>query len=191
MSLKRYIVEMDEEIAGILKNSGQIKILESSESSIEIPSGFDKEILYHGTNVMFDEFDSTKRRTARHIYTTPDLNTAKGYGRYVLRLYAKQAPQANLEGEAFDYDAARKIWQNLGLEDDYTFDEFIELLGSGNIYNGHASSSLQDAILDAAFDLGYNSVRLFDTSSTSVVFDDPKNLKIIERIETPLATRRW
>lgn len=62
--------------------------------------GFDvKEVLYHGTNQKFAEFDRSYLRTAAHFYTTPDPRTAAYYGENVYACFGKQDPQADLLGD--------------------------------------------------------------------------------------------
>jgi hypothetical protein len=63
------------------------------EGSIEEAKalGFDVDhILYHGTNEVFDKFNRSFSRTAKHIYTTPDPMTASNYGRIVYEVAPKK-----------------------------------------------------------------------------------------------------
>lgn len=58
--------------------------------------GFDASPLYHGSKAEFSVFDPNMARTAKHIYTSPDVNTASAYGDNVYECIAIQKPQANL-----------------------------------------------------------------------------------------------
>jgi hypothetical protein len=151
--------------------------MKSFRATIDLIESVNSEILYHGSNIKFDRFDVSKRKTAFHIYTTPSLKTAQTYGKFIAKVQGNQQPQADLSAENFDYTAAKRIWQQTGITD--TLDEFVEIL-EGDLYGG--SGSLQNEIVDGAFSLGYKSVRFDDVSSQSVVFDDPEDVKIIEWI---------
>ena len=56
------------------------------------------EILYHGTREEFDAFDLSKARTAQHIYTSPDFDTAAYYGPIVYECRA-MGPQADITAD--------------------------------------------------------------------------------------------
>ena len=76
-----------------------IKLLEST---------FIDEPLYHGTEAEFDAFDLAKNRTAKHIYTSPDLVTASTYGPIVYECRA-MGPQADISIETADYRLLSKL----------------------------------------------------------------------------------
>lgn len=60
-------------------------------------SGYNTElILFHGSNYQFTEFDRAKTRTAEHIYSTPDFDTASDYGRHLYACFGKTHPIADL-----------------------------------------------------------------------------------------------
>lgn len=58
-----------------------------------------EEVLYHGTQVEFDAFDHTKTRTAKHLYTSPDIHTALFYGDIIYECRVR-GPQADITSEA-------------------------------------------------------------------------------------------
>jgi hypothetical protein len=156
-------------------------------------NGFDtNEILYHGTNHEFTEFDRQKARTAAHIYTSPDLETARAYGDIVYAVYGRQEPQADLSIENSEnpefYSLCRRIHRRGGFKSSYdlSLDEFIETLTSGDLYG--TNGRLQDDIVDVCLDMKFKSVRITDAKpgggySDSVIFGNPADLQIIEEIE--------
>lgn len=54
---------------------------------------FNGEIAYHGTGEEFDEFDPSESRTSYGMFFSPDIETARFYGKnvYKVRLFAKKA----------------------------------------------------------------------------------------------------
>jgi hypothetical protein len=62
---------------------------------------FVPEILYHGSLAEFTEFDRSNAVTAQHIYTSPDIETAKGYGPIIYKCRVR-GPQADLTDDG-DY----------------------------------------------------------------------------------------
>lgn len=153
--------------------------------------GFDThEILYHGTNEEFDQFDRSKSRTAAHIYTSPDKETAEQYGDHVYAVYGRQQPQAVLTAEDCDYRTLRRVYKYGGFKRrwDLSFDDLAELVIESNLYNYSSSSGLQDDVIDTCFSLKFRSVRISDAIpggygySDSVIFDKPEDLQIVERL---------
>lgn len=58
---------------------------------------FNGEFAYHGTGEEFDEFDPSESRTSYGMFFSPDIDTARFYGKnvYKVRLFARKA--ANLD----------------------------------------------------------------------------------------------
>lgn len=81
---------------------------------------FIEEVLYHGTQVEFDAFDASKARTARHLYTSPDINTALYYGPIVYECRVR-GPQADIT-ENGDHDLIQKIAETYA----YSFEEEVK-----------------------------------------------------------------
>lgn len=77
-----------------------INLVETGETD------FLPEHLFHGTDASFEEFDRSKARTARHIYTSPDPETASFYGKNVFQCEAR-GPQADLTGD--DVESSKLI----------------------------------------------------------------------------------
>ena len=78
-----------------------LRLLENSIDEITLgklkSSGYDvDDLLYHGTNAEFDKFDRSFSRTASHIYTTPDPNTASNYGKNVYKVAPRIKKMADL-----------------------------------------------------------------------------------------------
>ena len=155
-------------------------------------NGFDTdEVLFHGTAADFTSFDRAKSRTASHIYTSPDIKTAKTYGPNVYAIYGRQRPQADLTIETSDYGLLRKIHRKGSLKAEYglSLDDFSEMVFGGDLYQSSAGSGLQDYVIDTCFSMGFRSVRLTDRSPTgadkafsdSVIFEKSDDLTIIER----------
>lgn len=157
-------------------------------------NGFDtNEILYHGTNVEFTEFDRQKARTAAHIYTSPDLETARAYGHIVYAVYGRQEPQADLtiensENPAF-WTLCRRIHRRGRFKSSYdlSLNEFVEKITDGELYE--TSGQFQDAVVDVCFDMKFKSVRITDKKpgggySDSVIFGNGNDIQIIERVES-------
>ena len=157
---------------------------------LEQSDGFTtSEILYHGTNEEFDAFDRMKAKTARHIYTTPDIETAKQYGRHVYVVYGRQSPQANLTAENCDYELLKKLYEEGEFESgwDLSFDDFHERITSGELYG--ATGGFQNEVIETCLGMGYKTVRITDGIpgsyggfGDSVIFDDPNDLKIIKKL---------
>ena len=157
-----------------------------------------EEVLYHGSNEPnLVQFDLNKARTAKHIYTTPDPNVARQYGKYLYTVTAEQQPQFHLDPE-FGIEQA-KVFKQLfaDIGDEYGYDdlhEFIEAITGGQMYQNHSSQWFQNAVLDEIFALGYRSIRMVDAGfghgafATSVIFADPRGIKftpITGSIPTP------
>lgn len=75
-------------------------------------SDFIEEVLYHGSQTEFDQFDLAKNRTARDIYTSPDINTAGYYGSIIYECRVR-GPQIDITGtdttEPEGWDILRKV----------------------------------------------------------------------------------
>lgn len=175
-----------EQIEAKIKKQKRIAILHTKAGS---DAGFDtSEVLYHGTNVEFDTFDRSKTRTAAHLYTSPDIATARGYGDIIYAVYGRQQPQADLTIESDDYPLMRTVYRrglfkknwNLSLAD------FTELVHEAQLYK--TNSSMQDDVVSTCLALKYKSVRITDgvpggSFSDSVIFGEASDLQIIEREE--------
>jgi hypothetical protein len=208
-----------------------IKINENNNSKVDYTEFDTNEILYHGTNIdNILEFDRKYLKTARHFYTTPDIETAKYYGKYIYKLYGKQQPQLDLFDltiqntkiltEIFndiyldyvDYvidsdellqfkndlieilNNEQEDVDDIEVEDDKRYIEklkkitisyLFDYIQSGNLYGN--DGDFQNMLVEEIFSRGFNSVRMYDYSSTgtsiSVVFDHPNDIKIIEKIK--------
>ena len=146
-----------------------------------------REILYHGSKVdNLDRFDMSKAKTAKHIYTSPDRETAQGYGKFLYRVYGSTQPQFRLDPEYTVEEA--KVYQTLfdqvGYDFDFglDFDEFVHIITGGQMYQVGGNQHFQNAILDELFSMGYRSVRMTDMGfgggmSVSVVFNNPDGLR--------------
>lgn len=63
-------------------------------------------ILYHGSNNKFTQFERRHRKTAEHLYSSPDSDTAGSYGKYLYACVGKTEPCADLiDG----WDTIRKV----------------------------------------------------------------------------------
>ena len=177
-----------EALTAEIRKQSRVKTLNKRESN----DGFDtNEILYHGTNVEFDQFDRSKARTAAHIYTSPDQATAEQYGDTVYAVYGRQRPQAVLTAEDCDYRVLRRVYKHGGFKRgwDLSFNDLADLITDGNLYNYASKSTLQDEVIDTCFSLKYRSVRISDGVpggngySDSVIFDKPADLQIVEKLD--------
>jgi hypothetical protein len=187
----KFIYPLNQQIEKLetdLKKQRRIGSLQSKRGN---EHGFDtSEILYHGTDVEFEEFDRSKARTAAHIYTSPDMDTAKGYGSIIYAVYGRQHPQADLTAENSDYGLVRRIHRH-GFKRSYSLSmkDLAELIFDGQLYQSQAGSGLQDDVVSTCLEeLKYKSVRLSDGIpgggfSDSVIFGDIDDLQIVERIE--------
>lgn len=154
-------------------------------------NGFDtSEVLYHGTDAEFEAFDRKMARTASHIYTSPDLSTSEKYGAHVYAVYGRQEPQAVLTAEDCDYKVLRKVYRkgNYKRNHGLSLNDFAELVTNAELYNYDYKGNFQDEVVDDCLALGYRSVRITDGKpgggySDSVIFGDPANLEIIEKVE--------
>lgn len=72
------------------------RFIDIIRESTEEPRKFDDEILYHGSHEVFERFERGKGRTAKHIYTSPDILTARQYGPHIYMCVGVQEPTADL-----------------------------------------------------------------------------------------------
>lgn len=62
-----------------------------------LASGFNVDlVLFHGSDTEFKEFSLSKSRSAEHIYTSPDYETAGAYGEHLYACFGKTNPLADL-----------------------------------------------------------------------------------------------
>jgi hypothetical protein len=177
-----------EQLEAKIKREQRMGLLHAKAGTVV---GFNtSEVLFHGTNADFETFDRAKGRTAEHIYTSPDQDTAEKYGDKVYAVYGRQAPQADLTADNSDYLLVRRIHRYGGFKRgwDLSTRQLAELIFDAELYNYSSSSRLQDEVIGTCFDLKYRSVRISDGKpsggySDSVIFDDPADLQIIERVE--------
>lgn len=69
--------------------------------------GYIMEPLYHGSDRAFDAFDMQKMRT-RHIYTSPDYQTARFYGDHVHLCVSRAGRIADITGDG-DHKLIRRL----------------------------------------------------------------------------------
>lgn len=173
-----------DDIEAEIKKQARVGMLRTKRDD----AGFDtNETLYHGTDAEFEMFDRKKAHTALHIYTSPDLETADKYGKHVYALYGRQDPQAVLTAEDADYKLLRRIYRQGWLKRNYdlSYDDFVERVVDGELYG--SNGRLQDDVIGACFGLKFRSVRISDGRpgggySDSVIFDDPADLQIVEKL---------
>jgi hypothetical protein len=181
------IYPLNQKIEGIeaeIKKQARVKTLQGKRGD----AGFDtSETLYHGTNAEFDVFDRKKAHTALHIYTSPDLETAEKYGKHVYAVYGRQDPQAVLTAEDADYKVLRRVYRDGRFKRNWdpSYEDFVERVVSGELYG--ANGRLQDDVIGTCFGLKFRSVRISDGRpgggySDSVIFDDPADLQIVEKL---------
>lgn len=143
----------------------------------------------HGTNEMFDEFKSGMGLTAKHIYTTPEQYAADAakYGKNVITATASPKKMIDFtDYEKLDkttLNSIKKAAKDAGITDKYyTFNNFIDDLMSGNLYQSGGGQRTQNAFLDELFSK-YDAVKMPDAAvggglSQSIVFQNPSLLKI-------------
>lgn len=74
-------------------------------------SGFNTSvILFHGSNEVFTKFNKKFSRTAEHIYTSPDYETAGAYGEHLYACVGRTNPLADLVD---DYNTINKVAEEL------------------------------------------------------------------------------
>jgi hypothetical protein len=180
-----------EQLQNKIKSEKRVGLLRAKAGS---DNGFDtSETLYHGTSAQFDTFDMTKNRTAAHIYTSPDIETARSYGNNVYALYGRQQPQADLSIESENYALVKKVYRRGGFKRYYQLsaEEFSELVFEGELYQHHGNSRLQDEVVSTCLSMRFRSVRITDRTpggarnafSDSVIFGNPTDLQIIEQVD--------
>jgi predicted glycoside hydrolase/deacetylase ChbG (UPF0249 family) len=143
----------------------------------------------HGTNAQFDEFKQGMGVTAKHIYTTPEqyAEDAAKYGKNLITATAspkKMIDFSNYENlDKSTLNAIKTAAKNAGITDKYyTFNNFLDDLMSGQMYQIGGGQRTQNAFLDELFSK-YDAVKMPDASvgggvSQSVVFQNPSLLKI-------------
>lgn len=88
---------------------------------IEIANNY--ETLYHGTDAEFEKYDKRFLKTADHIYTTPDPNTASNYGKNV---YVVRADLGRVADLIDDYAVIGKVAKEVA----YKFEDSVKYLDS-------------------------------------------------------------
>ena len=143
----------------------------------------------HGTNQVFDEFAAGKGITSKHIYTTPEQYAADAaqYGKNVIT--ATASPKKMIDFSDYDkldkttLNSIKKAAKDAGITDKYyKFDNFMDDLMSGNLYQSGGGQRTQNAFLDELF-ARFDAVKMPDAAvggglSKSVVFQNPSLLKI-------------
>lgn len=110
--------------------------------------GFDvNEPLYHGSNASFTEFNRGFNRTANDFYFSPDIETARGYGKHVYMCYGRQHPQADLIN---DYKLIGELAEDFAEHryDAVEQDEELESLKNEIIQELRSKSTDEDDIFD-------------------------------------------
>ena len=143
----------------------------------------------HGTNEMFDEFKAGMGRTAKHIYTTPEqyAEDAAKYGKNVITAIASPKKMIDFTDygnlDKTTINSIKKAAKDAGITDKYyKFENFLDDLMSGNLYQYGGGQRTQNAFLDELF-TKYDAVKMPDAAvggglSQSVVFQNPSLLKI-------------
>jgi hypothetical protein len=143
----------------------------------------------HGTNATFSEFMPNMGVTAKHIYTAPENYAADAalYGKNVINAVA--SPKKMIDFSDFDkldkttLSSMKKAAKDAGITDKYyNFNNFLDDVMSGNLYQSGGGSRTQDAFLSELFSK-YDAVKMPDAAiggglSKSVVFENPKLLAI-------------
>lgn len=143
----------------------------------------------HGTNEMFDEFKAGMGRTAKHIYTTPEqyAEDAAKYGKNVITAIASPKKMIDFTDygnlDKTTINSIKKAAKDAGITDKYyKFENFLDDLMSGNLYQYGGGQRTQNAFLDELF-TKYDAVKMPDAAvggglSQSIVFQNPSLLKI-------------
>lgn len=164
-----------------------------------------RQALYHGTSAEFSEFDQKFLRSAAHFYTTPDPATAKFYGDTVYLCYGR-GQRADLINDTelllklagafadeFEDDAKEEL--NAFDDESVPHDQIMmaakriayDTISGGELYNYDLKGYLQNQVLDAVFDMGYESIRMTDYSHTgasvSIVFRNAQDVQIVRKLE--------
>jgi len=133
---------------------------------------------------------SIKARTAQHIYTTEDREGAEFFGRNVLEFEGDLGKHADIS-DVYSPEAQKvlkKVFKWIG-EDHWgrskeAYQEFLDDIGNGDLYQKFASSQPQDSLINEILALGYDSIKIPDQMGggrlgTSIVFKDPSRLKVL------------
>lgn len=175
LAAKRYIDQKNEELA--MGFAGTV---------IKSPQPFK---VAHGTNEMFDEFKAGMGRTAKHIYTTPEqyAEDAAKYGKNVITAIASPKKMIDFTDyvnlDKTTINSIKKAAKDAGITDKYyKFENFLDDLMSGNLYQYGGGQRTQNAFLDELF-TKYDAVKMPDAAvggglSQSIVFQNPSLLKI-------------
>lgn len=186
------IYPLNQKIEQLEKKTKQDRRTKALTAKRGTDEGFDtSEILYHGTDAEFETFDRAKTKTAAHIYTSPDIDTANEYGINVYAVYGRQEPQAVLTAEDMDYDLVKRVHRKGAFRKNWglSLNELTELISNAELYSWGSNSRLQDYVIDTCFELKFRSVRITDGIpgshgySDSVIFDNASDLQIVEKVE--------
>lgn len=147
--------------------------------------------LYHGTKQPISQFEAGKGLTAQHIYTTPNPREAAGYGDVVHKVEARPKKVLNLTKDYLEPKELRLLKQaakNAGITDKhYTFDDFMEHFGSGQLYQYTGNQRAQNSLLEELL-RKHDAVQIPDAVvgggvGSSVVFKDPSLLKVLGQLQ--------
>lgn len=148
-------------------------------------------VLYHGSDEPdLQEYDLSYSRTADDIYTTPDEEAARCFGKYLYVVtpspglrYLSLDPEEP-DPEAYKlyrefYDISVQLYEIDPEEQSFT--DFMDLVTSSMLYQ-YDSGRLQDEIMDFAEHEGYDCVIFPDAKCgggwmLSYVFFKPENLR--------------
>lgn len=113
------------------------------------------DVLYHGTDQVFNKFDRKFSKSARHIYTTPDPLTASNYGKFVYIVAPKIKKLADLID---DYDLIQKIaieFNDAKYDDlKFSYKTPDDILNDHTLHLSNADKNKIDNLIDQ-----YNKVR--------------------------------
>jgi len=148
-------------------------------------------VLYHGSDEPdLEEYDLSYAQTAADIYTTPDEEGARCFGKYLYQAiprsglrYYNMNPE-NMGPEEYKvlkeyYDICVQLFE---IDPENTsFEEFVDSVTSGLLYQTSGGRE-QDELMSFIFEQGYNVVIFPDAKCgggwmESYVFSDPNNLR--------------
>lgn len=123
--------------------------------------GFDTRFpLYHGSDAEFAAFDRSFARTADHIYTSPDRDTAGFYGKHLYLVVGRKGKQADLTDD----------WQLIGRLAETFKDEFYDAV--------RPDEELADLVQDLRDAIEPDE----DGYADSDIEDDPRYVELRDRL---------
>lgn len=143
---------------------------------------------WHASNDDFAKFESGHGRTAADLYFAPNREDATHYGKRLYEVSIDDSAAIDIVNRGpREYEALRKAYDEGGMDDWFnSFDEFVEAIDGGDMYQRFASQHAQNDMIGALAEQGFPVIRMPDAGfggsmSESYVVTDPSLVDILNK----------